>query len=51
MKNINNKDNVNLDLFEILNKYNLNINNNSYKDIFLSMNEYLDIFEADKKQR
>ena len=51
VNNINNIENKDLDLIEVLKKYNLVIKKDLRQKIFESMEEYLDIFEADKRQR
>ena len=47
----NNAKDENIDLIELLKKYNINITYNMICDVFESIDDYLDTFEKDKKQR
>ena len=49
--NVKNVENEDLGLIELLNKYNLKIEDNVGEVLYNSFNEYLDIFEAEKRQR
>lgn len=51
VRNIGNKDNFDLDIIELLSKYNLNIKDDIMTVLKESLDEYLEQFEKDKKQR
>lgn len=49
VKYIGLEENTNLDILELLNKYNLNVDSDIFDIFYESMDEYLDIFENKKK--
>ena len=49
--NVNNRENKDFDFITLLSNYNLNIKEDFYKKIKESLDEYLDIFEKENKQR